>query len=419
MFRYPNFRNGNNPGGQVSGAGSTITSDHTAHWAIAHLHLKRSPNRSPQPYPNSGCGHIDGGRSIRRIFDLIHVPDSHHDLLLAFLVASFIPGIPHPVLILHGPQGSGKTFAFRTIRKIVDPSSLSALSLQGEHRELIQMLSHHWMAFFDNIRTLKDWQSDVLCRAVTGEGVSKRELYSDDDDIIYSFKRVVGLNGINVAATQPDLLDRSILVELERISSTDRRTERELEEAVSNAIPEIVGGVFDTLAKAMKIEPRLKMKTVPRMADFNRWGVAIMAALDPAIDFQSLYQENIAEQSAQVLESIPVATAICSLLEDEDWWTGSASDLLKRLQAVAIDKGIDSEDETWPKGAQALGRRLRQIQPNLLEMGVEYRSRRRSSGRIFVLERVDGKKVPSRNVKIKKGKKRTRRVKKVRKSTLD
>ena len=33
---------------------------------VAHLHLKRSPNRSPQPYPNSGCGHIDGGRSISR-----------------------------------------------------------------------------------------------------------------------------------------------------------------------------------------------------------------------------------------------------------------------------------------------------------------------------------------------------------------
>ena len=31
-------------------------------------------------------------------------------------------------------------------------------------------------------------------------GFSKRELYSDDADVIYNFKRCVGLNGINIVA---------------------------------------------------------------------------------------------------------------------------------------------------------------------------------------------------------------------------
>jgi hypothetical protein len=52
---------------------------------------------------------------------------------------------------------------------------------------------------------------------VTGSGFSKRELYTDDDDIIYNFKRCIGFNGINLAATKLDLLDRGLIIKLERI----------------------------------------------------------------------------------------------------------------------------------------------------------------------------------------------------------
>jgi hypothetical protein len=51
----------------------------------------------------------------------------------------------------------------------------------------------------------------------TGSGFSKRELYTDDDDIIYNFKRCIGFNGINLAATKLDLLDRGLIIKLERI----------------------------------------------------------------------------------------------------------------------------------------------------------------------------------------------------------
>ena len=51
-----------------SGVESTIRPDHTVHWATNHPHLKRSPSRLPQPHPNSGCGHISGGRSGAECF---------------------------------------------------------------------------------------------------------------------------------------------------------------------------------------------------------------------------------------------------------------------------------------------------------------------------------------------------------------
>ncbi|HXX96159.1 MAG TPA: hypothetical protein VEL11_03460 [Candidatus Bathyarchaeia archaeon] len=42
-------------------------------------------------------------------------------------------------------------------------------------------------------------------------------LYSDDEDKIYKFRRCVGFNGINLTATKSDLLDRGLIIKVERI----------------------------------------------------------------------------------------------------------------------------------------------------------------------------------------------------------
>ena len=78
------------------------------------------------------------------------------------------------------------------------------------------------MSSFDNVSYISDEHSDTLCRAVTGGRDTKRKLYEDDEDIIYSYKRIISLNGIVNAATKPDLLDRGLIIELDSISKQER-----------------------------------------------------------------------------------------------------------------------------------------------------------------------------------------------------
>jgi hypothetical protein len=203
-----------------------------------------------------------GGGDIHKVFDFIPVSGSGPRLLLlVYLVACLVPDIPHPVPILHGPQGSGKTTAFRILRRLIDPSSVETLSFPRDNAELVQNLSHHWCPYFDNVTKLPVWQSDVLCRTVTGEGFTKRQLYTDDEDVVYSFRRCVGLNGINIAATKPDLLDRAILVGLDRIGTSARRTETDLRTEFEKARPYILGGMLDTLSRAMCLLPEVNLNS--------------------------------------------------------------------------------------------------------------------------------------------------------------
>lgn len=341
----------------------------------------RYEHQAPQIEP------IKGG-DVNRLFDFIAVTDDSSRLLMkTWLVSCFVPDIPHPVPVLHGSQGSGKSSTFRVLRRLIDPSAVDILSFPRDGNELVQMLSHHWSPLFDNVSGLQGWQSDILCRAVTGEGLSKRTLYSDDEDFIYTFRRCVGLNGINVAATRPDLLDRSILIALDWIPPERRRTEADLWTTFAEARPHILGGIFDGLSKAIRLLPKVRLSRLPRMADFARWGCAIAQALGhKADDFLQAYEKNIAQQNEEVLESHSVAAAMLALMEKQVTWEGTPSELLAELTRVAEARKIDIQTKVWPRAAHALMRRLKEVQPNLQDVGITF-SIRHSGHRVVSVKR--------------------------------
>src|SRR5215211_8751963 len=109
---------------------------------------------------------------------------------------------------------------------------------------------HAYVVMLDNQNTIPEWAADILCRLVTGEADSKRRLYTDDEDYIIELRRAVLLNGINVPTDRGDVLDRSLVVELERIPDAERKTEEELWERFEAERPELLGALFGVLAKA-------------------------------------------------------------------------------------------------------------------------------------------------------------------------
>jgi hypothetical protein len=128
-------------------------------------------------------------------------------LLKCYIISLFIPDIQKVILILYGPQGAAKSSLEELIKILVDPSIIKTLTFPTNLNELIQQLSHNYVTYYDNVSKIQEWISDQLCRAVSGSGSSTRQLYTDDDDIIRNFKRCIGINGINLAATKADLTE--------------------------------------------------------------------------------------------------------------------------------------------------------------------------------------------------------------------
>jgi hypothetical protein len=342
-------------------------------WQIVNnppILFRRYPHMYPQVEPRGSC-------DIREIFKFINVENEEMQLLLmVWIVSCFIKGFPHTAPIIHGQQGSAKTTASEILKAIIDPSVMRTSRLPHDTKEAVQMLAHSWFTIFDNVSPEKfsGSMSDLFCTVVTGGGVSKRELYSDDEDIIYNLQRVIGINGIVIVANKPDLLDRSILIDLARIPKDKRKTANQVWEEFESIRPALLGGIFDTLVQAIRIKPTLKFDSLPRMADFAEWGSAIAIALGSTQEeFMKYYLNNIKQQSDNVISDSLVATLVlglCDRMKGEEW-EGSASEL---LEEIGKDSEGDIDEKTrrhtdFPKASNVLSRTLNEMKTTLAEAG--------------------------------------------------
>ena len=212
--------------------------------------------------------------------------------------------------------------------------------------------------------------SNLLCKVVTGAGFSKRELYSDDDDIIYQFVRCLGMNGINQVAKKGDLIDRSILIELQKVDK--RLLESEVDAAFDKDIPCILGGMLTLLSNAMNRFDSLKPQEWLRLADFHKWGCAIAEALGKTSEeFTKAYEREVENQADETINAEPVGVALLKYLEQTPSFNGTATELLEALKAVAFNNKINTSAKTWPQEAQPLSRKLNELKPALFKKGYE------------------------------------------------
>jgi len=342
--------------------------------------FRRYSNQKAQVYPDRNYE--------PDIFDqfmgLLNTKDRDSILLLkCYITSLFIPEIQKVVLILHGSQGAAKSSLQEFIRMLVDPSVVKTFTFPRDINELIQQLSHNYITYYDNVSMIRPWISDQLCRAVTGSGSSKRQLYTDDDDKIYSFKRCVGMNGINLAATKEDLLDRSIIISLEDIEDKDRRIPEELWREFDRIKPQLLGYILDILVKVIEYEENnpetIKKFKLSRMTEFAKFGEIISRCMgNKDNEFINAYKKNREIQVDEIVEFSQVATAvICMMFRkyDNDIWDGTPTALYTELRNIAeSDKwelNIDTSDRYWPKNVKSLGRRLNEIKPTLKAKGLE------------------------------------------------
>ena len=97
--------------------------------------------------------------------------------------------------------------------------------------------------------------------------------------MIVELKRVVLLNGINVPTDRGDVLDRSLVVELERIPDGERKTEEELWERFEAEHSKLLGALFGVLSRAIAIKPSLELSRRPRLADWGEYAASVYEVL--------------------------------------------------------------------------------------------------------------------------------------------
>jgi hypothetical protein len=147
------------------------------------VRFRRPAGMLPLPAP-------ERGGSIETLRSFLNLP-SRNDfvLIVAWLLAALRAGGPYPLLAISGEQGSAKTVLSKLLRALIDPNAAPVRTLSREERELMIAANNGYLLAFDNLSGLPVWLSDALCRLATGGSFAVRQLYTDDEEMLFEGAR--------------------------------------------------------------------------------------------------------------------------------------------------------------------------------------------------------------------------------------
>lgn len=329
------------------------------------VRFRRPKTARALPLPEHG-GDIS---SLRQFLNLAH--DDDLALLVGFLLCTLRVGIQYPVLILNGVQGSAKSTLARIIKHLVDPSSSPLSTEPRDVGDLLVAAKHTGVLAIDNLSYIPNWLSDALCRLSTGGGLTKRQLYTDDEPITIDVQRPVILTGIGEIATRGDLLDRSIVLNLSAISADHRRDETQFWMEFEAAVPKLLGALLDAAVAGLARLPSTKLDSMPRMAAAARWVTACEPALPWAQGtFLKALTENHRTSNSIILETSPIYDTLAAAVTSAPYsgvFDGKFAELLGLLRIKADEKVV--RQKGWPTTPHHLSNALKRIEPSLSEEG--------------------------------------------------
>ena len=333
--------------------------------------FRRTEVTGPLPMP-------ERGGDVEMLRGLVNVSDERWPLLLGWLVAAYVPDIPHPVALFVGEQGTAKTTTGRMLVDLVDPSAAPLRAMPRDEQSWAVAAAASWVVGIDNVSAISPWLSDAMCRAVTGEALVSRRLYTDTELSVLRFRRVLLLTSIDTGSLRGDLADRMLTIDLHPIPDHQRRTDRQVAQDYAAARPAILGALFDLVAAVLAALPRARENLTerPRMADFAE----ILAALDDVLGTNALktYLTDRDQVAADLIDDDPVASAVRDIVRERGGWKGEIATLFELVDARAPA----IRPRWWPKTPGVFSGYLNRAAPALRKIGIEIERKRIKGKRI-------------------------------------
>lgn len=327
------------------------------------------PVRFRRPKAMAAMPIPDENGDVHLLRKFLNVDVVGRQLILGWLVAALRPTGPYPVLALHGEQGTGKSTIAKLLRLLVDPNTGLVRRMPNEPRDLASLAMNSWVLAMDNVSTVPHWLSDAMCVLSTGGSFAARQLFTNDEENLFTATRPIVMNGITDFVDRSDLLDRTVSITLEPIRENDRRQDRLMMADFDRCRPKILGGLLDAVSTGLRRMDSVVVDGLPRLADFVVWAEACGNAFGWCDgDFTSLYADHRRQLNSVALESSAIAKLLLTHISSCGW-TGSATELLDVVTSKASDDQRRAKD--FPRTPQSMSGIVRRVAPNLRAAGLD------------------------------------------------
>jgi hypothetical protein len=319
------------------------------------------------------------------LWDFANVAEKHRPLVVAWLLFGLVPWqTMHPILGINGYHGTGKSFAARVLKALIDPSAVELQDLPEDLRDLTVSLLSSWVPVYNNLSYLNTKQGNFLCGAVEGKAVSTRELYTNKDQSVSRFVRPIISTSIAGVGSNGDILDRTLTIDTVTLANqAPRRDEKqriddlELWAQFERARPGLLGALYRALACGLRDYEATQLGSTVRFQPCVRLAVAAFPALGIAPEsLVTAIAENTAVADRKVTEASPLVSVLAEWIEGQrdimaiEGTEITLTDLRSRLSEKAPDDVRRSK--SFPNNEKALRGFLMKSKAALDTAGVRF-----------------------------------------------
>ena len=287
------------------------------------------------------------------------------------LIASYITyGITgqgsFPMLAYQGARGRAKSGAARCTMSMVDPKSVGTMHMNSSVDDVLTAARNHKLLIFDNLRSISENKSDLLCQLSTGGGQMKRKLYTDDTLVQFDVCIPTILTSIDQVIKYDDAISRTLQISMHEIDPSERKSEGELKKSFDDEKPKIFGGFCKLIQEVLRLKDTLNITRIPtRLADFYRVALAVEKILDyPDGSLDRALMESTQRLLKPSGNDHSIVFGILDLVKASDGiWEGAFGDLMTEL--------ILRDDDCVIPSQTSLSKKVRKKREVLKSIGVE------------------------------------------------
>lgn len=295
----------------------------------------------------------------------VNIQGDMYKLFVIWLIQAFSLGT-HFAPLIFAEKGSGKTTLSKIIKRIVDPCNFKVTPIPDKKDDLHVLLYNSFLCCFDNVSNISDDFSDVFCGAITGTSIAKRSLYTNGNLTVATLHNTIVINGIGVVPTRDDLAERMLLIQLNKITSKERRTDTQIWQDFEKTLPEILGAIFNILSLAMQEIQKSQTTDISRIGDAFVEMISIAKALGiDEVEFRRIYNDNV-EALKRVRSSSPLIEAIKEFMAKNQGrkFQGNANMVLTKLR-----DNFSGDKSLLPQSASHFTKRSELEHENLMKNG--------------------------------------------------
>ena len=147
-----------------------------------------------------------------------------------------------------------------------------------------------------------------------------------------------------------------------------------------------MGGIFDTLVKAMNILPDVVVPKLHRMADAHKEMVAIALALGiDQVEFQRIFDANVQKLQTAYAEGNKFVDTIVGYMGARSKKTGPARDVYEEILRY-----IPGDSRFFPGSPSQFSRRLEEEKDGLKAAGYRIRREKKVNANYITIEKIPG-----------------------------